>query len=453
MGVSHRKTLAASILLALAPIVTAGEDPVAFLDGYLKKKQIPGCAIMVRHEGRLALCQGYGLANLEHDVRVTPQTIFQSGSMGKPFTAMAVMLLVEDGKLGLNDPVAKYLKVPSSWSGITVRHLLTHTSGLGDYPEDFSLRADYTEDDFFKMVTAQPLAFAPGARWSYSNLGYLSLGILMHKVTGKFYGEFLQERVFGPLGMKSTRVISESDIIPHRAAGYRLRQGELKNQNWVSPSLNSTADGCLYLTAEDMAKWTEALDEEKLLSHSSYEEMWSPVKLNDGSTAPYGFGWGVRKTPAGHRVLEHGGVWQGFASYIARFPDDRLTVVVLSNRLAAPARYIAQRVAGAYVPALAPPVHSAKKMEPALLASYAGEYRMEDRFTVTLKVVGDHLETTWLGETVIMTPESETAFFEEGSDRTFRFVRDGKGETTSLVISVPEELVLRKLPRAEKPKP
>ncbi len=439
--------------IALAPIATAAESADAFVGHYLKERQIPGCAIMVRHEGKVALCKGYGMANLEHDVRVTPQTIFQSGSIGKQFTAMAVMLLVEDGKIALADPVSKFLDVPPSWSGITVRHLLTHTAGLGDYREDFSMKNDYTEDDFWKMIKAQPLASAPGEKWSYSNLGYVSLGILIHKVTGKFYGDFLQERVFGPLGMKSTRIISESDIVPHRAAGYRLEQGVLKNQEWVSPSINTTADGCLYLNADDMAKWAEGLENGKLLSRASYQQMWAPVKLNDGRTAPYGFGWGIHETPSGHRVLEHGGVWQGFAGYIARYPDDHLTVVVLTNRFAAPARYIAQRVASSYVPALAPPVHSARKIAPALLSSYAGDYRMEDRFSVTLSVVGDHLETTWLGEKIIMIPESETAFFEEGSDRTFRFVKDGKGEVTSFIISVPEELVLRKLPPAEKAKP
>ncbi len=441
-----RRPLTASLLLFLAPAVALAESAEDFVEVYLKKKQIPGCAIMVRHEGKTALCQGYGLANLEHDVRVMPQTIFQSGSLGKQFTAMAIMLLVEEGKFALADPVSKYLSVPASWSGITVRHLLTHTAGLGDYPQDFSMRADYSEDDFFKMIKAQPLAFAPGEKWSYSNLGYVSLGILIHKVSGKFYGDFLQERVFAPLEMKSARVISESDIVPHRAAGYRLRLGALKNQEWVSPSLNTTADGALYLTADDMAKWAEGLDNKKLLSHAGYEQMWSPVKLNDGTTAPYGFGWGVGKTFSGQPLLEHGGAWQGFAAYIARYPDDRLTVAVFCNRAGASARYIAQRVAGSYVPALAPPAHSAKKLAPAMLDAYAGDYRLEDRFSITLKAVGDHLETTWLGEKMIMTPETETAFFEEDSDRTFRFVKDDKGKVTSLVISVPEELVLRRLP-------
>ncbi|MEO7723793.1 MAG: serine hydrolase domain-containing protein [Chthoniobacterales bacterium] len=399
----------ALVCLTSAGAVLTDNRADEFVDAYMKRKQIPGCAIMVRHKGATVMQAGHGMANLEHDVPVTAQTFFQSASMGKQFTAFAIMLLVEEGKIALGDPVAKYLTAPKSWAGVTVRHLLTHTSGLGDYPEDFSMREDYTEDEFMEMVRAQPLAFAAGEKWSYSNLGYLSLGVIIHQVSGKFYGDFLRERVFLPLGMKATRVISEADIIPHRAAGYQLRGGELKNQKWVSPSLNTTADGCLYLNAGNMALWAEALDKEALLSHASYEQMWSPVKLNDGTTAPYGFGWGVRKTESGRRLLEHGGAWQGFASYIARYPDNQLTVVVFCNRGGASARYIAQRLAGSYVPGLAPPVHKARKLEPAALRSYAGDYRLEDRFSITLKVVDEHLETTWLGEKMIMTPETETA--------------------------------------------
>src|SRR5436190_2587195 len=245
----------------------ARADQVAdFVNGYLKKKQIPGCAIMVRKDGEVVLSAGYGIANLEHGVDVTPKTVFQSGSVGKQFTAMAVMMLVEEGKLSLGDPLSKFLKVPSSWPKITIRHLLTHTSGLGDYPEKFSLQKDYTEEELLKMVTAQELDFDPGDKWAYSNLGYLTLGIVIHKVTGQFYGDFLQKRIFEKLGMNSTRIINEADIIPNRAAGYRLEKGELKNQEWVSSSLNTTADGSLYFTIEDMAKWDEALEKQTLLS-------------------------------------------------------------------------------------------------------------------------------------------------------------------------------------------
>ncbi|HZS18506.1 MAG TPA: serine hydrolase [Candidatus Udaeobacter sp.] len=443
------KVLAASLLAASAlgaTNVTAAADRVSdFVNDYLKKKQVPGCALLVRHNGKVVLATGYGIANLEHNVPVKPQTVFQSGSIGKQFTAMAIMLLVEDQKLSLDEAISKYLTVPASWSGITVRHLLTQTSGLGDYPEIFSLQRDYTEDDLLKMIATQPLGFAPGEKWSYSNLGYVTLGILVRKVSGQFWGDFLQKRVFDPLGMKNARVISEADVIPNRAAGYVLKDQVLKNQKWVSPSVNTTADGSLYFTVKDLARWDDALESQKLLSGANYGQMWTPVRLNDGTTAPYGFGWRISKTDSGRLILEHGGAWQGFASYIVRYPDDRLTVAALCNRAGADARYIANRIAGFYVPVLAPRPHTAVSLNLATLSSYAGDYRLEDRFTINVRAAGSRLETTWLGERIALIPESETAFFQEDSDRTVRFIKDADGKVTSLVISVPEELTLRKL--------
>ena len=180
-------------------------------------------------------------------------------------------------------------------------------------------------------------------------------------------------------------------------------------------------------------------------SRASYEQMWTPVRLNNGTTAPYGFGWRITKSDSGHQVLEHGGAWQGFASYIVRYPDDRLTVAVLCNRAGASASYIAKRVAGFYVPSAAPRLRTAIKLDPAILSSYAGDYRLGDRFTIKMSVAADRLETMWLGEKIVLLPESETDFFQEDSDRTFRFVKDAGGKITSLIISVPEELVLRRV--------
>lgn len=427
---------------------SARADQVAdFVNGYLKKKQIPGCAVLVRKDGEVVHSAGYGIANLEHGVKVTPKTVFQSGSVGKQFTAMAVMMLVEEGKLSLGDRVSKFLKVPSTWSKMTVRHLLTHTSGLGDYPEKFSLQKDYTEEELLKMVTAQELEFEPGEEWSYSNLGYLTLGILIHKVTGEFYGDFLQKRIFKKLGMSSTRIINETDIIPNRAAGYQLEKEELKNQEWVAPSVNTTADGSLYFTIEDMARWDEALDKQTLLSPESFKQMWTPAELNNGEEASYGFGWNIEKNALGHRLIEHGGAWQGFATYIGRHPDDHLSVVVLCNRAGANAAYIANVVAGFYVSGLGPRSRSTAKIDPATLNSYAGEYRLADRLTVKIVVAGDHLETMWLGQKLLLLPESETLFFEEDSDRTLRFIRARDHRVTAAVISVPEELTLHRLPK------
>ena len=319
----------------------------------MQKQQIPGISLAVVKDGRIILARGYGLANVEHQVAVKPETVFQSGSVGKQFTAVAVMMLVEEGKIGLDDKISKYFRdVPDAWKSITVRHLLTHTSGTTDYPEDFDFRRDYTEDELLKRAEAIKLAFPSGDKWSYSNMGYVTLGILIGKVTGKFYGDFLRERIFKPLGMTTARIINEADIVPNRAAGYRLVKGELKNQEWVSPALNTTADGSLYLSVYDMAKWDAALYTEKLLKKSSLEQMWTPVKLNNGKTHPYGFGWMLGEV-RGHRIIEHGGAWQGFKSFIARYVDDKLTVIVFANLAQARQERIAHGVAAIYNPKLA----------------------------------------------------------------------------------------------------
>ncbi|HEY0729425.1 MAG TPA: serine hydrolase domain-containing protein [Pyrinomonadaceae bacterium] len=235
------------LLLLLSVTCFAQNGVTTKVDDYIraemKAQQIPGLSLAVINNGEIVLARGYGLANIEHQAPVKPETIFQSGSIGKQFTATAIMLLVEDGKLSVDDNITKYIaNSPESWNKITVRHLLTHTSGMGDYPKDFDMRRDYTEDDLVQMIKTVPLAFQPGEKYSYSNLAYVMLGVLIRKVSGKFYGDFLQERVFKPLDMSTARVISEADIVVNRAAGYRVVNGQLKNQNWVSPSLNTTAD-------------------------------------------------------------------------------------------------------------------------------------------------------------------------------------------------------------------
>jgi CubicO group peptidase (beta-lactamase class C family) len=348
--------------LALTLVVTfvsaLGQNPDShfgavetYVKGEIDRQHIPGVALLVARDGKIVRAQGFGFSNLEHRVAVKPETIFQSGSVGKQFTATAVMMLVEEGKIGLDDSITKYFPdAPASWKPVTVRHLLSHTGGFTDYPKDFDFRKDYTEADLFKVVAAIPLAFPPGTKWKYSNLGYLTLGILIHRVTGKFYGDVLEERIFQPLGMQTTRIMSEADIIPNRAAGYRLVKGQVKNQEWVSPTLNTTADGSLYFSILDMAKWDAALYTEKLLKRTSLEEMWIPVKLNDGqpNSGHYGFGWEITN-PRGHRLVAHQGSWQGFEAQISRYVDDKLTVVVLSNLGGADPSKIAEGVAKIYL--------------------------------------------------------------------------------------------------------
>ena len=337
----------------------------AYVAAEMRTEKMPGLALAVVRDGKTIKVRGYGLANIELDVSVKPETVFQTGSVGKQFTATAVMMLVEDGKIRLDDPIGKYLPgAPATWKNITVRNLLTHTSGIHDYETEslkkkgaafINLRNDYTEDELFKKFSGLPLDFPPGSKWSYSNSGYVLLGILIHKVTGQFYGDVLQERIFRPLGMSYTRIISEADIIPNRAAGYRLVNGGIKNQEWVSPMLNTTADGALYTNIVDMARWDAALYTEKLLKKGSLDQMWAAVCLNDGKTADYGFGWDVTSVN-GHRLIEHGGAWQGFTAQISRYVDDKFTVIVFTNLDSEHSQpdKVAHDVAAIYNPALTP---------------------------------------------------------------------------------------------------
>lgn len=329
-------------------------DPVDdFVNSEMNRQHIPGLSLVVVQGGEIVKEKGYGLANIENQVAVTPDTVFQSGSLGKQFTSALVMLLAKDGKLAVDAPISKYLpNTPQSWEAITVRHLLTHTSGLADPYQKLDFRKDYTDDELLKIEGEIPLLFRPGEMWSYSNMGYHVLGFLCNKVGGKFYGDQLRERIFQPIGM-NTRIIDERDIVLHRAAGYVNVKGEIKNQEWVSPSLNTTADGSLYLTAHDLALWDLALYGESPLDSSIKQASWTPVKLNDNSTYPYGFGWNL-KPFNGHQTIEHGGAWQGFTTFISRFVDDKLTVVVLTNVSGARPGVVAHGVAGLYVPALKP---------------------------------------------------------------------------------------------------
>lgn len=317
------------------PPAAAGAEEQAlrhFVEEERERQQIPGLAVGVLQAGKPLLAAGFGLANVELAVPATARTVFQSGSLGKQFTAVLVMMLVEEGRLGLDDPIASHFPgSPDHWQTVTVRHLLTHTSGIPDYTEGtIDLRRDYTEDELLAMAKQLAPAFPAGNGWQYSNTGYLLLGILVHRVTGRFYGDLLGERVFGPLGMTNAQVISEATIVPHRAAGYRLEHGELRNQEWVSPSLNTTADGALYFALTDLLVWQGALRTRVLLKPASWTQVLSPVRLADGGEEPYGFGW-MLHTVNGAPLYHHSGSWQGFKTYAARFEGADLDIVVLAN--------------------------------------------------------------------------------------------------------------------------
>ncbi len=348
-----------ALLLSLIP-----DHIDAIVANEMRAQKIPGLTIAVVKKGRVVKVKGYGEANVEYHVPATEKTVYQSGSLGKQFTATLMMVLVHEKKLGLDDPISKWLpEGGDAWSKITVRHLLSHTSGLSDMQyRDLDFARRYSEDDLVNFIAARPPMEEPGTKWRYNNAGYVLLGILIHRLTGKFYGALLQEKIFKPLGMSTARVISERDIVPNRAAGYELTPTGLKNQRYVGPSLNSTADGSLYLSILDYVKWDAGLRSDRLLPQKELALTWTPGKLADGSPVGesegdgYGFGWEVVRF-RGHQFTEHSGAWQGFSTYIGRLIDVGTTVVVLTNLDAGHSspEIIGRKIFAMDFPALAPP--------------------------------------------------------------------------------------------------
>ena len=430
--------LCAVSLVSKAAIADAVDD---YVNATLAQHTIPGASVLIVRDGAIVKAQGYGFANLELRVPASADTVYQSGSTGKQFTAAGILLLAEDGQLSLDDRLATYFPdAPAAWHRITIRDLLTHTSGLRDYQVD--LHRDYTEDELLKVMEALPIDFEPGTQWSYSNSGYLLLGLLTSKLTGEHWSDFQAQRLFKPLGMSTTRVISEADIVPNRAAGYELdAKGEVKNQDWVAPSLNRCADGALYYTIKDLAAWDSALRANQFLKPPSSAAWIQPVHLADGSRYPYGFGWFIHEQ-RGHRLVEHGGSWQGFRTEIARYVDQSLTVVVLTNLAAAEPETMAHEIAGLIEPKLRLPPMTGSGPDPvagrgsqlrAVLESWAAS-RRDARMATGLAdtATGSSEEALSRSDTAKQLHE-QTAFRYLDQDRLGARTLERRGETISSI--------------------
>ncbi len=306
-----------------------------FVREKMKSKNIPGLSLAVLRDGKIVHAKGYGMANLELSTPVTGKTVFAIFSITKTFTATATMMLVEEGKISLEDPISKHLTdLPAAWNRITIRQMLNQVSGLPDYRDYLSklgdIRSDYTQAEVLKLVTGLPLVFPTGERWLYTETNFFLLGMLIEKVSGKSYEQFLRARIFAPLEMRDTRLDNSAEIIPNRADGYTWQNGVYRNAARYSPTLTFSTGG-LVSTVLDLAKYDAALASEKLLKKPTLEQMWTNARLNNGEIVPgYGLGFGL--TPfRGHRRIGHVGGAEGFAAAISRFVDDKVTVIVLSN--------------------------------------------------------------------------------------------------------------------------
>lgn len=314
-----------------APQLALADKADALVREEMQKHQIAGLSLMVIRDGRPIKTKPYGKANLEWDVPVTTDTVFEIGSITKQFTAACILLLQQDGKLSVEDKISKYLtNTPPSWSNITIRQLLTHTSGIRNYTghDGFELTKHQTQQQFIQKLAALPSSFQPGEKWSYCNSGYSLLGYIVENVSGKNYWDFLRERITGPLGMTVTRDRTPGAVIPRRAAGYELTNHVHINRDYDITDVFSA--GAMVSTVLDLAKWNAALDGETLLNKTSKEQWWTPTTLNNGHVQNYGFGWYLDPLK-GHKNIGHNGATSGFSSSIQRFPDDHLCVIVLCN--------------------------------------------------------------------------------------------------------------------------
>lgn len=353
-------TFRLSIWVLLSLVAASSNAQADKVDHYveilLKHINVPGLSLAVVKDGKVIKSKGYGLANVELNVPATPNTVYQWASVTKQFTAAAILLLADDHRLMLDERISIYLtNAPVAWSNVTVRHLLNHTSGIKSYTSLSGffkdIRKDFTKEELIGRVRDLPLEFEPGARWSYSNTGYFLLGLIIEKVSGHSYGDFLRERIFGPLQMKTARVNEQFLIIPNRATGYASVSNRWLTSEFVSPTQPFSA-GVLTGTIYDLAKWDAALYGDRLLSAANRKLMWTPTRLNNGKTRDYGFGWELGEL-RGHRYVAHGGGIHGFSTYILRLLDDKLTVIALMNGAGNPT-VLARGVANLYIPELLP---------------------------------------------------------------------------------------------------
>jgi len=404
------------------------------------KRNEPGGAVIVTRKGETLLRRGYGLADMELKVPIQPDMVFRLGSVTKQFTAVAILMLEEQGKLSVSDPITRFLPdYPTGGQTITIEHLLTHTSGIKSYtsmPEWLSKwRTDMSLGSLVDMFKNQPMDFKPEERWLYNNSGYILLGAIIEKASGQSYEDFIEKKIFEPLGMKDSYYDRTEQIIPKRVKGYQRTANGFQNAPYLSMT-QPYAAGSLASTVDDLAIWDIAVWSNKLIKKESLAKAHTPHKLADGRSTAYGYGWSLGSFE-GHRTVEHGGGIHGFATYVLSMPDDGVYVAILTNGSAGPKlspQRLAIQVAGI---AVDKPVQEpqAISLTPEQLKRYAGVYSVRENQDHTISLEGNQL--SWQpkgGPKTAIYPLSETEFAVTDSLTRLAFVLDSNGAATRLVI-------------------
>jgi D-alanyl-D-alanine carboxypeptidase len=427
-----------SVVLWLAGSLTQAQDLAAKLDtlltGYQKNRAFIGSALIAKG-GKVIFEKGYGMANVELDVPNGPDTKFRLGSITKQFTATAILQLEEQGKLSVTDTACKYLaECPESWKAVTIHQLLSHTSGIPSYTDgpEFAqpkmMRIPLKPVEILMLTKDKPLEFQPGEKWKYDNSGYIFLGVIIEKVSGEKYADYMKKHIFGVLDMQDSGYDDSSVILKNRAQGYRSITDGFRNADYLDMSLPYAA-GSLYSTVHDLYRWDRALYTDKVLKQASREKMWTPVKNN------YAYGWGVGEAHK-HKQISHGGGINGFATFIARYPDDDAAVIVLSNNERANPGAIAGGLSGILFGEKVdlPWERKEVSIDSKILDRYVGSYQAGP-MTIAITSENGHLVIEPKGQRKLEAfATSETEFFVKQVDATLTFTLGPDNKATELRV-------------------
>ena len=402
------------------------------------KSDEPGATVIVTRGGKTLYRGAFGLADVEKKTPLKPDDVLRIGSVTKQFTAVAILILADQGKLNLSDPITKHLTdYPKTGDAVNIEHLLTHTSGIPSYtgaPEyGVNMAKAVSVNEMIARFKDQPLQFTPGSRWEYSNSGYFLLGAIIERVSGMSYADFVAKNIFEPLNMKDSAHEGFERSGKKRVEGYADRTK-------IAPPLHMSqpyAAGSLLSSVDDLAKWVAAISAGKLLKPETWKRTFTAYTLSDGSKTTYGHGWDMRKVQ-GQDAVAHGGGINGFVSYSMHVPESKVYAAMLFNRAggggAAPA-YLTEKIAAI---AMGKPYKDLKAitLDNAALDKHIGIYKLDEK---TIRIVtreGNQLfiQRTGGGKGPI-TPASATEFFQPNSFTTFTFEADANGETTHLVVS------------------
>ncbi|WBT07071.1 serine hydrolase [Brevundimonas vesicularis] len=432
--------LAASALaLTLSPLANrpAAAQDAARMDQVIRASSDADAfsgAVLVARDGRILLDQGYGLANREWNIPNDGDVKFRLGSLSKQFTAVAVMLLNQQGKLDLDAPIKTWLPdAPAAWDAITPRHLLSHTAGVPNFTAFSDFEAQKTRPATMSQLIARfrnrPLDFAPGSRFAYSNSGYVLLSAIIETASGQTYADFVAANLFQPLGMSDSGYDRHDMILPRRASGYALGADGVVNADYVDMSI-PTGAGALYSTTHDLLKWEQGLFGGRLLNAQSMTALTTPVRN--------GYAMGLMVSEAdGKRLVWHNGAIEGFNTYMAYDPGDRTAVIVLGNLNGeAPDKLGAALVTLARGGTVTlPSERRAVALSPEVLKAYGGVYNLAPTFALTISVVDGKLMAQATGQPAFeLTAEAEDAFYLTAVDAQITFTRNADGAVEGLVL-------------------